>query len=66
MKSLKKAFEEVKLMQKYLTERPDDKLIEGYKKATEDYEKTGDERIKAARDAIKTEIDKRGLKIDNS
>ena len=55
---------EVENMQKMLKGRPDDKLIAGYKKAMEAYEKTKEMNHKNAADLIKKEIDIRGLKVD--
>lgn len=63
MKTIKGALNAFKLMQNDLKDKPDDKLIEGYKRASKDYEETADEKIKVARDVIKAEIDRRGLKV---
>jgi hypothetical protein len=64
MKSLKKAMKAVQEMNSDLKDISDNKLIEGYKKAMEDYKNKGDYRIKAAVDVIKKEIDRRGLKAE--
>jgi len=56
--------EAIDTMKRHLANRPDEKLIKGYQRAMKDYEETGDEKIKSAADAIKQEIDKRGLSVD--
>lgn len=55
---------EMEKLEKYLKDRPDNKLINGYKRAMKDYEETNDERCKLSADIIKKEIDRRGLKIE--
>ena len=55
---------EIKKMQEHLKERPDEKLINGYKHAMKDYEETGRLECKLAGDCIKAEIDRRGIKIE--
>jgi len=50
-------------MRKHLESRPDEKLINGYKKAMEDYKETNDENCLVAANEIKREIDKRGLDL---
>ena len=49
---------ELKKLENYLKNRPDDKLIKGYKDAMKDYEETGNEQCKVAADVIKKEIDR--------
>ena len=60
---LKEAMEKVKTMYSDLGNVSDEKLISGYKKAMKDYKEKKDEKIKVAVDVIKTEIDRRGLKV---
>ena len=55
--------EELKKLEAHLKKRPDEKLINGYNKAMNDYKRTKDRQIKLAADIIKKEIDRRGLKI---
>jgi len=61
MKSLKKAMKAVQKMNDDLIGISDNKLIEGYKKAMDDYKKTGNENIRDAAEIIKKEIDRRNL-----
>jgi hypothetical protein len=60
---LKEVIKKVKTMYNDLEGVSDEKLINGYNKAMKDYEEKKDEKIKVAVDVIKTEIDRRGLKI---
>ena len=50
-------------LEAHLKTRPDANLLEGYNRAMEDYRKTGKEEIRVAGELIKTEIDRRGLKV---
>jgi hypothetical protein len=59
----KEAMDKVKTMYSDLQHISDEKLIVGYKNAMKDYKEKKDEKIKAAADVIKVEIDRRGLKI---
>lgn len=56
----------MKQMMSDLSEKPDENLINGYKKAMEDYEETGDKKHKIAADIIKKEIDRRGLEVETT
>lgn len=55
---------ELEKLEKHLKKRPDEKLINGYKRAMEDYKESENEQCKWAADIIKKEIDRRGLKIE--
>lgn len=57
---------QMKKMEKHLKNRPDEKLIEGYKRAMQDYEDTKNEQCKSSADIIKQEIDRRGLEIEST
>jgi len=55
---------ELKNLEKHLRTRPDDKIVNGYKRAKEDYEATGDNQKKIAMDMIKSEAERRGLDVE--
>jgi len=63
MKDIPNIKKELKLMQKMLKDKPDDNLINGYKKAMKQYDETGDEQHKNAALFIKEELDDRGIEI---
>ena len=63
---LDKAKEELNMLFVHLKERPDEKLIKGYKEAMKDYKETGNIKCKFSAQIIKQEIDRRGLKIDEA
>lgn len=47
-----------------LKEKPNEKLISGYKQAMKDYKETDDIKCKCAADLIKKEIDRRKLEVE--
>ena len=53
-----------KNMEKYLKESSDASLIDGYKRAKADYDRTGNIFIKSTVDIIKKEIDRRKIKVE--
>lgn len=55
----------IKGIQEHLKNASDAELVRGYNKALEDYKKTKNEYIKVVADAIKKEIDRRKLVIDD-
>jgi len=65
MKELKKVKKEVNMMSAFLKEAPDEKLIKGYHDAMRDYKETNNENCKHAAQAIKLELDDRGIEIDD-
>ena len=56
----------LKQMNADLSEKPDDKLIDGYKKAMKDYKDTGNKQCLVASELIKKELDKRGIKVEDT
>jgi len=62
-KKVKKAVEK---MNTHLMSKPDKNLIEGYKKAMNEYNKTEHEQHLLAAKIIKNELDRRGVKIEDS
>jgi hypothetical protein len=64
MTSIRKTLKKVKTMYNDLRNVSDEKLIEGYKKAMKDYEEKKEDKIKVVANVIKTEIDRRGLKVE--
>jgi len=64
MKGFPSVKKELKKMQNDLKNKPDEKLINGYKEAMKDYKETKDEQCKIAADLIKAEIYRRGLMIE--
>ena len=62
-KKVKKAVEK---MNTHLMSKPDKNLIEGYKKAMNEYNKTEQEQHLLAAKIIKNELDRRGVKIEDS
>jgi len=55
---------ELKNLEKHLRTRPDNSIIEGYRKAKKEYEEIGDIQLKYAMDMIKRELDRRELDIN--
>lgn len=54
----------LKKLEKDLANKPDANLLNGYKKAMEDYEKTGNIHCKLAGDVIMKEMERRGIKLE--
>jgi len=61
---LKEAKETINNMNATLEEKPDEKLIKGYKDAMKDYKDTGNEHCLRAAEIIKKEIDRRGISVE--
>jgi len=65
MNDVKNLRKSLKFMFKYLSKKPDENLIEGYKKAMEDYKESNNEQHLRAAEFIKLELDKRGIKVED-
>jgi len=64
MKGFPNIKKELKNMQNMLSNKPDENLIEGYKKAMKEYKQTGEIQHKHAAMFIKKELDNRGVEVD--
>ena len=49
----------------HLSTTKDEKLIEGYKSAIQDYKRSGNEEILRAAEIIKKELEKRGIEVED-
>ena len=65
MKEIRKVRKEVDMMRVFLKDAPDEKLIKGYHDAMRDYKETNNENCKHAAQAIKLELDERGIEVDD-
>jgi len=63
MKDLPNIKKELKMMQNMLKDKPDEKLINGYNRAMEEYKKTGDEQHRNAALFIKKELSDRNIEV---
>jgi len=64
MKSIDKAKTKLMQLNTDLQDKPDDKLIKGYKNANKDYIETNNYQCKVARDLIGNELKRRGIDLD--
>ena len=64
MKSLDKAKATLRQLNTDLQDKPDEKLIKGYKDANRDYLETNNYQCKIARDLIGSELKRRGIEPD--
>jgi len=63
MKELKDLKKELKNVKNMLRDKPDENLIEGYKRAMKAYENTGEIQHKHAGMMIKKELDRRKIEV---
>jgi len=59
-----KVKKELKIMEKHLASKSDERLIKGYRDVMRDFKETGNEQLLAVSSIIKNELDKRGLKYE--
>ncbi len=64
MKSIDKVRAKLMQLNTDLQDKPDEKLIKGYKNANKDYIETGNYQCKVARDLIGSELKRRGIDLE--
>lgn len=61
--SIKEVRRSVRKMEHYLKDRPNDRIIDGYKKAKKDYEETQKPEIKVVLSILEKELERRHIKV---